>query len=307
MRILHVIDRFHLGGSEEHTTNLAVGLSERNHQCEVVAVRRPDRVDNVGAGQKSRLLKAGIPFAEIGGLNVAGKLFLTPLKLLWHIRQFKPDLVQTNTDIPDLMVSLALRLHNFQVVRTIHNFSLWENRPRTGRICELGYGNDLIVAVSQGALAGYRALRDRYGLAQSSHQSIVFGSVPEIPENSRLTRSYLVKNFGADDDKLLLCFAGRLVEQKGFDTLFEAVSGMERELFDKFELHVFTAGEGLDSYQRRSRERQLPLLFHEPVAQIANLFPAFDGILMPSRPADAPAPSDTALTKLLSSPARTII
>jgi len=283
MRILHVIDRFHLGGSEEHATSLAVGLVERGHQCAVVAVRRPTGTDEVGESQKARLSNAEIPFAEIGGPSVGRNLLLTPFRLLGWISRFKPDLVHVNTDIPELMVSLALRMRKFQVVRTIHNTSLWETRPQTGRICEAGFEEDLVIAVSQGALSAHQKLRAQYGLAQSSHQSVVLGSVSSIPEHDSYARSHLVKKFGANGSKMLLCFAGRLVEQKGFDTLIDAITGLDREVLEKVELHVFTAGEGLEGFKEHTHAKNLPILFHEPVAQIANLFPAFDGILMPSR------------------------
>lgn len=283
MRILHVIDRFHMGGSEEHATCLAEGLGKLGCQCSVAAVRMPDQQDQVGANQKNRLSDAGIPFHEIGGPSVAKNLPLTPLRLRRLVRKFKPDLVHAHTDIPDLMVSMALRLGPFPVVRTIHNTSLWETRPRTGRVCEGAFHDDLIVAVSHDALAAHRELRRHYGLPQSPHQSVVLGSVPDLPDNQGYQRSDLVGQIGADGDKLLLCFAGRLVEQKGFDVLMEALSGLDPAYWDKFQLHVFTAGDGLEDYKGQAQARNMPLVFHPPLANIARIFQAFDCILMPSR------------------------
>ena len=52
-----------MGGSEEHATNLAVGLEQRGHPCSVVAVRRSVTVDRVGDNQKLRLNEANVPYA----------------------------------------------------------------------------------------------------------------------------------------------------------------------------------------------------------------------------------------------------
>lgn len=283
MRILHVIDRFHLGGSEEHATNLAVGLTRRSHTCRVVAVQRSAVADRVGENQKRRLAEGGVPYAEIGGSNVRVNALVTPFRLLSHIREFKPELVHSNTDIPDLVVSLASRMGRFRVVRTIHNTSLWETRPRMGRVAESGFDDDLVIAVSQDALSAYRELRGRHALPVSSYQRLIAGSVVSVPPGSYQDKSHLVENYSADADKILLCFAGRLVEQKGFDILVDAVSGMEPGQLEKFELHAFTAGEGLSEYKARTLELGLPFVFHEPVADISHMFSAFDAILMPSR------------------------
>jgi len=176
-----------------------------------------------------------------------------------------------------------LRLRKFNVVRTIHNTSLWETRPRLGRFSEAGYENDLIISVSQDALSAYRDLRQRFGLTPAAHQTVVSGSVANISEEDTYCRENLADRFGANTEKVLLCFAGRLVEQKGFDILIDAVSGLESEFREKVEIHVFTAGHGLKDYQDRVFAQNLPFHFHQPIAHIARYFSAFDGILMPSR------------------------
>lgn len=283
MRILHVIDRFHLGGSEEHATSLAVELAKRGHTSRVVSARRPAEADRVGDNQKQRLTQAGVTYAEIGGTNVRVNVLVTPFRLLSHIRKFKPELVHSHTDIPDLMVSLTSRMRRFRIARTIHSTSLWKTRPQVGHIAESGFNNDLVISVSRDATSAYRDLRNCFSLPQSSHQQLIVGSVADFPDEDRYDKSHLVEKYGASADKVLLCFAGRLVEEKGFDILVDAISGLEPQQLKKFELHVFTSGEGLSEYKSRAREQKLPFMFHEPVADIARLFSAFDSILMPSR------------------------
>jgi len=283
MRILHVVDTFHLGGSEESTTQLAAEIVARGHDCFVAAVHRPREEDAVGRNQKDRLTRAGIGHAELGCPSTRVNLFYSPLRLRGLIRRYRPDVVHSHTEIPDLTVSLARRLSTFAVVRTMHNTVLWRYHRPFGRICESAFGDDFVVAVSEDALDAYRALRQRYSLPPSPCQAVVPLGIPRVGEDDLFDRSYLATRFGADTGKTLFCFAGRFEEQKGFDVLMAAIERLGEDRARGLELHAFGNGSALPECVARATRRKSPIFFHEPFEEISRLFRAFDAVVMPSR------------------------
>ena len=66
-------------------------------------------------------------------------MFFAPPLLSRLIRRWKPDIVHSHTDIPDLCVALARRIRKFPVARTIHNTSLWPTHYFIGRVAESAF------------------------------------------------------------------------------------------------------------------------------------------------------------------------
>ena len=99
MRILYLIDSFHLGGSEESATCLAVEQARRGHRCFVAAVRPPPDDDNVGRNQKRRLSSTGIGHTTLCRRSARLDLLYAPLSLIALIKKFRPHLIHVHTDI----------------------------------------------------------------------------------------------------------------------------------------------------------------------------------------------------------------
>ena len=283
MRILHVIYAFDLGGAEESVTLLATGLATRGHECWVAAVNSTEDEDGIGRYLKDRLSQARVECIGLGGRNVYFNALLAPVRLALLVNKVKPDIVHSHTDIPDFIVSLALRLKKFAVARTMRNSSLWPTRRYSGFICETGFKNDLVVFISEATKRAYQDLRKKYLLPESVNQITIPNCVRPVAENEQLDRSYLVENFAADASKCLICFAGRFVRQKGFDILIEAVAGMAQHHLEKFEVHAFGRGGDLQSLMSKVERTGMPVRFHRTLPGISRLLPAFDAIVIPSR------------------------
>lgn len=282
MRLMHVVFRFHLGGSEQVAVQLATGMAERGHECCVVAVTRGTGCA-VGEELKRRLAASGSDAMELGGHGFRRNLLSVPVQLARLWAHWQPDIVHCHTDRPDLMVSLALRLRPVRVARTIHNSMLWDSHRWTGWLSESGFRDDLVVTISQATEDAYVALRRRHGLAPSPH-------VLRIPNGTAVPggltgseRAAILAELRADPARVRFCFAGRFTHQKGFDVLLGALEQLPPSQLGKMELHAFGAGEDRAALQQRSEARNLPVLFHAPRPGISRILAAFDAVIMPSR------------------------
>lgn len=283
MRIMQVITAFWVGGAEEVAVSLAVGLRQRGHDSCVVAVKTPKIANRVGDDQKKRLSGASVEFLEIGGPHVRLSSLIAPFRLASFCRAWNPDIVHSHTDIPDFILSLAGRVTDITPARTIHNTTLWPTHRLMGWVCESNFRDDLIVHISDGARDAYKKLRQGYGLPESRIQVKIPNGIRKISEKECFDRPALVGEFGADAEKILFCFAGRFMPQKGFDILLDAFERLPEEVLKKLELHAFGDGEEKSACADRAAERRLPAFFHPPVPGIGRLFPAFDAVIMPSR------------------------
>jgi glycosyltransferase involved in cell wall biosynthesis len=290
LKVVHVVARFHLGGSEQVAAQLCKGLVRRGHSCTLVAVTMPPMFDPVGEALKADFVHSGIEFHELAGSNYretgftgAVSLALTAaVSLARLVAKRRPDIVHSHTDRPDFAVSLASRMVRLNVARTIHNSSLWPTHPVAGYVAESGFKNELVVSISRASYAAYKGLRRRFLLPESPYQHFIMNGV-ELPVGEKKTdRSDLLK-LGADMGRVQLCFAGRLTYQKGFDVLVAATELLEPSIRDQIEVHAFGFGEDKDMLVGRVRRSQLPIHFHDPVPRINRLFPAFDAVVMPSR------------------------
>jgi glycosyltransferase involved in cell wall biosynthesis len=282
MKIIQVIARFHLGGSEQVAVNLAHGLARRGHECWVVAITKAKEEDAVGDGLKRRLASADVRVVEFAGTNFRVAGFSGAVKLASLCRSIRPDIVHSHTDRPDFAVSLAGRLTRMNLARTIHNTVLWETHWLPGRIAETGFRDDLVVSISEGSRKAYGDLRRRYRLPESRSQTLIPNGIL-FDDGKRLDRVDIVRDFGANPSRILFCFAGRFTYQKGFDVLLDAVERLSPTVRNRIEIHAFGKGEESDNHMNRAHHHDLPIRFHQPVSGFARLLPTFDAVIMPSR------------------------
>lgn len=119
MRILHLMGTFHLGGSEEFVIDLAIWLRAAGHNVHVATVWTNPLGGEYANAQRQRLVRAGVPFSELGLSSFRRSIPLLPYRVTRVIDAFEPDLVQSHTDLPDFTVALTRPLRRIALARTI--------------------------------------------------------------------------------------------------------------------------------------------------------------------------------------------
>jgi len=140
-----------------------------------------------------------------------------------------------------------------------------------------------VVCISKASQRAYAEVRRRYGLHQSEHEVLITNGIPIDETADRLDRAAVVRMVGADPGRLLLCFAGRFVHEKGFDVLISAMEQLSASSLSRLEVHAFGQGGELNKYIARVQERDLPIYFHPPAHRISRIFSGFDAVVVPSR------------------------
>ena len=283
MKIVQVIESFGLGGAEQVSINIAIGLAKKGHDCCVVAVTKPSKQSDIGDEMKARLQNHNVSFYEFGGPNRRLNALFFPFRLRRFLRKWKPDIIHSHTDVPDFMVSLATKFSNFRKARTIHNWVLWPTHTVMGWVCESGFRDDLIVLISEGTREAYGQLRAKYWLPASRHQVKIVNGISINSNSSSIGHSDLIKQIRAEKDKVLFCFAGRFTHQKGFDVLLDSLEIMPEIYRNKIKIHAFGDGEDREIYSKRIKENRFPVTIHPATVGVWEIFPEFDAVIMPSR------------------------
>lgn len=188
---------------------LAKGLPRDRFHVEVAALTRLGPLE-------AELREAGIPVTLIGK-----PLKLDPfalLRLTRFLRRKRFDVLQTWVFAANSYGRAAARLAKVPVVVTAEMaVDLWKGEGHL-RIDRLLAGScDKVVGNSEAVVAFYREA----GLPEDKLAMIYSGVADEAPE--RVDPAAVRAEFGWRADAPLLLFAGRLVEQKGVDTLIDAL------------------------------------------------------------------------------------
>lgn len=280
-RILQVITRLGLGGSEKVALSIVQGLRT---ECNFAVFTVYQEInDEVGAGMRRELAAAGVPWLPGTRLDVKrGGLLTGTLALRRAVQTFQPDLIHYHTEIPEAcgatLAGLSPGFARLPALRTIHNSIFWRFWPRIGRWCDHRLASARVVCVSEAAREEFLRYRADSGAPPAQPPPAVLYNGVAIPP--RPVRSGLL-NPGV----CRVLFAGRFEPQKGLDVLCAALplvrlpSGLRVE---------FTAvGHGVHESLLRTLARHPPNAWHisvrPPVAGLPALLNEFDLVVMPSR------------------------
>lgn len=263
--------------------NLACGLAHRGHDCWIVAISSPVEFDWVRDGLLGEMAAASVQVIEFAGTSLRSACFRGALGLVKLCRSIRPDVVHSHSDHSDLAVGLASRITSSNVARTIHSAGLWTTHWWAGLVAESAFCEDLVICISQSSQRAYAEVRRRYNLGQSRYQAFITNGIYVDGTADQFDRAAVVNMVGADPGRVLLCFAGRFVHEKGFDVLISAMEQLPTSSLDRLEVHAFGQGGELRKYITRAKRSELPIHFHAPVHRISRMFSGFDAVVMPSR------------------------
>ena len=286
MRIFHLITHFSLGGAERVAANIAESQTHgmEYHVVEIMRGRTAytpkfiDELEKAGV----RCHRSWMPDVSFHFLFERIAALLFPLRMLYIILRWRPDVIHTHTETPDLALYVFSRvfprmLRRVKIVRTIHNTRLWTGLPRTAQWVEAFFkSHNANIAISD-------SVRDSYADRFGEVPPIINNGVAEVEQKDYFnTQNSKLKT---QNSKLKILFAGRLEPQKGVVVLCKVLKMLAGDARFFFTI----AGDGS---QRTLVEQTLAEIAAEgksvnaelvpPIFGLAGYMQSFDYLFMPS-------------------------
>ena len=321
MRTFHLITHFSLGGAERVAANIAESQTHgmEYHVVEIMRGRTAYTPKFIAELEQAgvRCHRSWMPDVSFHFLFERIAALLFPLRMLYIMLRWHPDVIHTHTETPDLALYVFSRLFPFmlrrvKIVRTIHNTRLWTGLPRTAQWVETFFkSNNANIAISDSVRDCYA---DRFGevppiinngVAEVEQKDYFNTSTPQGVHLSQVHQQHLnTSTFNTqhstnlntstpplgfcrlpEQEHLNILFAGRLEPQKGVVVLCEVL----KMLAGDPRYHFTIAGDGS---QRTLVEQTLadiasagkPLNAQlvPPIFGLASYMQSFDYLFMPS-------------------------
>ena len=311
MRTFHLITHFSLGGAERVAANIAESQTHgmEYHVVEIMRGRTAYTPKFIAELEQAgvRCHRSWMPDVSFHFLFERIAALLFPLRMLYIMLRWHPDVIHTHTETPDLALYVFSRLFPFmlrrvKIVRTIHNTRLWTGLPRTAQWVEAFFKSlGANIAISDSVRDSYA---DRFGEVppiinngvaeveqkdyfNTQQTTNLNTSTPplgfcRLPEQEHLNISNLNTS---TPQHLNILFAGRLEPQKGVVVLCEVL----KMLAGDARYHFIIAGDGS---QRTLVEQTLADIASSgkplnaqlvpPIFGLAGYMQSFDYLFMPS-------------------------
>ena len=185
MRIFHLITHFSLGGAERVAANIAESQTHgmEYHVVEIMRGRTVYTPKFIGELEKAgvRCHRSWMPDVSFHFLFERIAALLFPLRMLYIMLRWRPDVIHTHTETPDLALYVFSRvfprmLRRVKIVRTIHNTRLWTGLPRTAQWVEAFFkSRNANIAISD-------SVRDSYAERFGEVAPIINNGVAEVEQ-----------------------------------------------------------------------------------------------------------------------------
>ena len=321
MRTFHLITHFSLGGAERVAANIAESQTHgmEYHVVEIMRGRTAYTPKFIAELEQAgvRCHRSWMPDVSFHFLFERIAALLFPLRMLYIMLRWHPDVIHTHTETPDLALYVFSRLFPFmlrrvKIVRTIHNTRLWTGLPRTAQWVEAFFkSNNANIAISDSVRDCYA---DRFGevppiinngVAEVEQKDYFNTSTPQGVHLSQVHQQHLnTSTFNTqhstnlntstpplgfcrlpEQEHLNILFAGRLEPQKGVVVLCEVLKMLAGDARFFFTI----AGDGS---QRTLVEQTLADIASSgkplnaqlvpPIFGLAGYMQSFDYLFMPS-------------------------
>ena len=324
MRTFHLITHFSLGGAERVAANIAESQTHgmEYHVVEIMRGRTAYTPKFIAELEQAgvRCHRSWMPDVSFHFLFERIAALLFPLRMLYIMLRWHPDVIHTHTETPDLALYVFSRmfprmLRRVKIVRTIHNTRLWTGLPRTAQWVEAFFkSNNANIAISDSVRDSYA---ERFGevppiinngVAEVEQKDYFNTSTPQGVHLSQVHQQHLntstfntqhstnlnTSTFNTQHSTNLntstpqhlnILFAGRLEPQKGVVVLCEVL----KMLAGDARYHFIIAGDGS---QRTLVEQTLADIASSgkplnaqlvpPIFGLAGYMQSFDYLFMPS-------------------------
>lgn len=288
MRIFHLITHFSLGGAERVAANIAESQTHgmEYHVVEIMRGRTAYTPKSIGELEKAgvRCHRSWMPDVSFHFLFERIAALLFPLRMLYIMLRWRPDVIHTHTETPDLALYVFSRvfprmLRRVKIVRTIHNTRLWTGLPRTAQWVEAFFkSRNANIAISD-------SVRDSYADRFGEVAPIINNGVAEVEQKDYFNAQHSTNLNTSPPQHLNILFAGRLEPQKGVVVLCKVLKMLAGDARFFFTI----AGDGS---QRTLVEQTLAEIAAEgkplnaelvpPIFGLAGYMQSFDYLFMPS-------------------------
>ena len=308
MRTFHLITHFSLGGAERVAANIAESQTHgiEYHVVEIMRGRTAYTPKFITELEQAgvRCHRSWMPDVSFHFLFERIAALLFPLRMLYIMLRWHPDVIHTHTETPDLALYVFSRLFPFmlrrvKIVRTIHNTRLWTGLPRTAQWVETFFKSlGANIAISDSVRDCYA---DRFGevppiinngVAEVEQKDYFNTSTPQGVHLSQVHQQHLNTSTPPlgfcrlpEQEHLNILFAGRLDPQKGVVVLCKVLKMLAGDARFFFTI----AGDGS---QRTLVEQTLAEIAAEgksanaelvpPIFGLAGYMQSFDYLFMPS-------------------------
>ncbi len=264
-----------IGGAEVAVERLAVGLSDEGHEVLLVVGTDGEALE--------RFRGAGIRCEYVPQRFTDKLKWLQYRKSRNHLieilRREKPDVVHSN-DLPSHQMTgdAAGRLG---IPRVCHHRWVFE-RDAIDWLNKYGAERHLFVSQALMTQLCEQSSKLREGACQVVYDGLPLPSKPEAGE-----RTVAKKELGLDPDKLLILFAGQIIERKGVADLLQGWRELANHWSERAELYLVgddLAGEGAyrREMERMARELKIDVRFMGFQRNIDRWLMAADVVMVPS-------------------------
>ena len=321
MRTFHLITHFSLGGAERVAANIAESQTHgmEYHVVEIMRGRTAYTPKFIAELEQAgvRCHRSWMPDVSFHFLFERIAALLFPLRMLYIMLRWHPDVIHTHTETPDLALYVFSRLFPFmlrrvKIVRTIHNTRLWTGLPRTAQWVETFFKSlGANIAISDSVRDSYA---ERFGevppiinngVAEVEQKDYFNTSTPQGVHLSQVHQQHLnTSTFNTqhstnlntstpplgfcrlpEQEHLNILFAGRLEPQKGISVLCEVL----KMLAGDARYHFTIAGDGSQRTlveqtiaDIASSGKPLNAQLVPPIFGLAGYMQSFDYLFMPS-------------------------
>lgn len=271
-RVFHIVTHFDVGGAEEVAAGIARSETEgvEYHIVETMRARTAytrlfvQRMRDAGV----RCHRAYMPDIRFHFLFERIAALCFPLWFVWVYLRWRPDVIHTHTETPDMSVyalfNLCPWLKRCRVVRTVHNTRLWTGQQKLGLRIEAFYQRlKANVAISESVRQCYlREYGEDLMIIHNGVEPVAQKPWPELREG-----------------RINVLFAGRMEHQKGIVHLIKTLRMMAGD--KRYHFHIIGDG-SLRGDVERCVEDMDNTTIYPPVYGLSAYLASFDYMFMPS-------------------------